>query len=579
MPSSRHSSEVAYNTLAKRDRKVRHLAAARFFESLETEELAGALAGHYLSAQGYATDGPEADALAAQARVALRGAAERAVALGSHVQAIAFLEHALAVSPDAGDRADLHERARASAMQGLVGKVAERHGLGALEARRELGDRAEIALATAAYAQAIAFFGTDGEPLLKILLPAWEEFSDLEATPAGVALMLQLATAYNFKQEDRTALEWLERLLPVAERLDLLADTAGALSRLAGTLWRLERPRESLILLRGTHELAVANGLVDVDRNARTSLSFREQFADPLAGLALAREGLEIASRRGSTSYGFMMVGNAVSCAIRAGEWAWASELLDEWLANEITGGFYLELYVDRAALTSLRGGDSTDDLAEAERLLPEFMSDSQYPSYVHWARAWAALTSDRLGEALQEATISADMTGYFVPISLPIAARAALWAGDVAAAGGVLARLEGSLTSGQAMGLDLTTLRAGLAALEGRRAEAVTGYRDALRGWRQLGLAFDEAMATLDLAILLAPTEREMAEAPSAIEWARETLTRIGARPLLARLDAALGVAPGGADGAVGAAGGAAGAAGEAVAAPARPVGTASQA
>ena len=31
--------EVAYNTLAKKDRKVRHLAAARFFETLDTEEL------------------------------------------------------------------------------------------------------------------------------------------------------------------------------------------------------------------------------------------------------------------------------------------------------------------------------------------------------------------------------------------------------------------------------------------------------------------------------------------------------------------------------------------------------------
>ena len=156
--------EVAYNTLAKRDRKVRHLAAARFFESLETEELAGALAGHYLAAQGYAADGPEADALAAQARVALRGAAERAAALGSHAQAIAFLEHALAVSPDAADRADLHERALASAMQGLVAEVAERHGLGVLEARRELGDRQAIAVATARLRRrSRQFFGTDGQ--------------------------------------------------------------------------------------------------------------------------------------------------------------------------------------------------------------------------------------------------------------------------------------------------------------------------------------------------------------------------------------------------------------------------------
>ena len=43
------------------------------------------------------------------------------------------------------------------------------------------------------------------------------------------------------------------------------------------------------------------------------------------------------------------MVGNAMSCALRAGEWDWATDLLEEWLSNEITGSFYLELYADRA--------------------------------------------------------------------------------------------------------------------------------------------------------------------------------------------------------------------------------------
>ena len=40
--------EVAYSTLAKRDRRDRHLAAARHFESLGEDELVGALAAHYL---------------------------------------------------------------------------------------------------------------------------------------------------------------------------------------------------------------------------------------------------------------------------------------------------------------------------------------------------------------------------------------------------------------------------------------------------------------------------------------------------------------------------------------------------
>jgi len=535
--------EVAYNTLAKRDRKIRHLAAARFFESLGTDELAGALAGHYLSAYGYAGEGQEADALAAQARVALRGAAERAVALGSHAQAIAFLEHALAVSPGAADRADLHGRALESALQGLVAEVAERHALGVLEARRELGDREGIALASAGYADAIASFGMGTERVLGFALPAWEEFSDLEATPAGVALMQVIARGY-MPTDSATAAAWLERLLPVAERLDLLPQTAAALARLSGALYRLNRPREALILLRGTHELAVANDLREVHRGTRTSLTFREQFADPAAGLTMAREGLAIASRRGSMYDGFLMVGNAVACAIRVGEWDWASALLDEWLANEITGEFYLELYVDRAVVTALRGGDASDDLGEAERLLPA-MKDPQYTSYCHWGRAWTALVADRLGDAREEAASAARVTAYFVPITLPLAARAALWAGNVAGANDLVGQIDASVFRGQAIELDRATLRAGVAALEGRRADAVAGYREALRGWRSLGLAFDEAMAALDLAVLLVPTEREMAEAASVIEAARETLNRLGARPLLARLDAVPAVTP----------------------------------
>ena len=41
------------------ERKARHLAAARYFEGLGSDELAGALAGHYLAAGRNAPEGPE----------------------------------------------------------------------------------------------------------------------------------------------------------------------------------------------------------------------------------------------------------------------------------------------------------------------------------------------------------------------------------------------------------------------------------------------------------------------------------------------------------------------------------------
>ena len=66
--------EVAYGTLAKADRRRLHLAAARYFEASGDDQVAGALAAQYLAAFQATPAGPEADALAGQARIALRSA-------------------------------------------------------------------------------------------------------------------------------------------------------------------------------------------------------------------------------------------------------------------------------------------------------------------------------------------------------------------------------------------------------------------------------------------------------------------------------------------------------------------------
>ena len=108
--------EVAYATLAKRDRRTRHLAAARYFESLGDAELPGLLATHYLAAYQSTPEGPDADALAGQARIALRAAAERASSLGTPDQALAYLREALGISRDAAERAWLEVRAGEAAV-------------------------------------------------------------------------------------------------------------------------------------------------------------------------------------------------------------------------------------------------------------------------------------------------------------------------------------------------------------------------------------------------------------------------------------------------------------------------------
>jgi hypothetical protein len=100
---------------------------------------------------------------------------------------------------------------------------------------------------------------------------------------------------------------------------------------------------------------------------------------------------------------------------------------------------------------------------------------------------------------------------------------------------------METSGYLGPALVADRLAARAGIDALEGRGPAALAGYREALRAYRRLGLAFDEAAAAVDMAILLPSPERDAADVRTAIGAARETLERLGARPFLARLDAAL--------------------------------------
>ena len=58
------------------------------------------------------------------------------------------------------------------------------------------------------------------------------------------------------------------------------------------------------------------------------------------------------------------------------------------------------------------------------------------------------------------------------------------------------------------------------------------------LRGWRNLKLAWDEALTVVDMVTFLGPQE---AEVRAAADWARATLTGLDAAPYLARLEAAL--------------------------------------
>jgi len=151
--------------------------------------------------------------------------------------------------------------------------------------------------------------------------------------------------------------------------------------------------------------------------------------------------------------------------------------------------------------------------------------------------RMLTLIAAGQLGEARAARSRAAELWAEPALLS-NYGVRAALWSGDLAGAMDDLATNEGTAPQGTAVAADRLTMRAGIAALDGRPADALPLYREALRAYRSLGLAWDEALCGMDMAILLDPTDPEVR---AAADIARETLVRLEAAPFIARLDAAL--------------------------------------
>ena len=277
-------------------------------------------------------------------------------------------------------------------------------------------------------------------------------------------------------------------------------------------------------------------------------MTYHEQWGEPAAGLALAREGLEIGRRRGSRLYGSWMVGNGCVCALRTGDWDWAAGLLDEWLALEsaaIRVGRVLRGPRD-PALAPGRGRDGGPRGGGPDPGRGREHRPAVSETYGLWAGAWAAFAAGRPDEVRRLGEHAVELMEISCPARRPAPRpqRAVGRRRPGSRLGPGHARCVGVL--GAALAADRLVAQAGIDALQGRGPAALAGYREALRAYRKLGLAFDEAAAAVDMAVLLRSPERDAPDVATAIAAARDTLERLGARPFLARLDEARTLATG---------------------------------
>src|SRR5262245_8828307 len=97
---------VAYETLPKRERREKHLAAADYLSSAVAEEEIGeVVASHLVDAYRLDPEADDAGALQARACAALLRAGERAASVGASVEGLRYFEQAAELSADPADQA------------------------------------------------------------------------------------------------------------------------------------------------------------------------------------------------------------------------------------------------------------------------------------------------------------------------------------------------------------------------------------------------------------------------------------------------------------------------------------------
>jgi class 3 adenylate cyclase/tetratricopeptide (TPR) repeat protein len=525
--------EVAYSTLSLRDRRARHLAAARYFESIGDEELAGALAAHYVAAYKSSAEGPEAEALGGQARISLRAAAARAQQLGAPAQAVTFLRQAVEVTTFDGEKAELLEQAAENAGNAGQLEVADALLAHAIALREQGADDAATANAMRLRVELLST-ARQRDEAIRLIEQVLARFGDLGDDPRWVRVLVAAARVHQLQGNYDRAQELSRVALARAERTGQIDAAArcllvnGMAAFFQGRLW------EGRALSVAAGELAEQAGLPDLAMRSAMTVASIAALDDPRDAVARQKEALEFSRRLGQRGMEITVLGNLAEDARRTGEWDWVEAQLRRAQGLDLEEADSVVVDAALGALAGLRGTLDEEALAGLARRLGA-LEDRDVGSSIYDLTALNAFSHGRWAEAAAAWIPSVDLSDYNAPYVLPRIAVAAVLAGDAAAAGAALDRLDSIGTRGRATDADRATVGASIAALEGDRAGAIAGYRVGLAAYRALGLTWDEALLGLQAAVTLGPTDPEVA---GWLASGREILLGLGALTLVEEAD-----------------------------------------
>jgi tetratricopeptide (TPR) repeat protein len=549
---------VAYDTLSKRERKQKHLAAAAFIESAwgpDEEEFVEVVAAHCLEAHRLAPDDEYADEIRAKARAMLARAGERAASIAAPAEAQRYFEEAAELT-DGVERAELLEQA--GIMAARAGRSPE--AIERFESAARLLEDAGLthpAARVSARAAGLMWQGGRLSEAVGRMDAAFSVLVDEGADADLAALAAELGRLLFFSGQPDPALERIEWALRAAEAVGLPEIISRALNTKAVILYSAQgRLQEGLALLRHALQVALESDVQSAALRAYFNLAdlaacsghYREAAQHVARGLALSR-------RIGDRFQEWLFLGQSYG-AYMLGEWdevlAAADAMPPEAPAqSRVAAGTFLVMvpliHVARGDLEAARA---------AMRRYPDVTSSADVQEVAQEAAGRAALlcAEGRYEEALSAAREALDLKDD-IGLMHEALQEAFVVAADAAASLGDLEQMERLLRvvedepagmRPQYMEAHAMRVRSRIAERVGELEAAEAGLRQAAGLFRELEAPFWTAVAELELAERLTAWGRAD-EAAGLLGGTRDVFERLGAKPWLERLEALASSVPAG--------------------------------
>jgi len=535
---------VAYETLPKRERREKHLAAAEHLSgSLAEEEVAEVVASHLVDAYRLDPEAADGDELRRRAYEALLRAGERAASLGAATEAQRYFTRAAGLAPDPPDQAAALVRAGEMAVS--AGEIESSAGLfeQAMGLYDSAGDTHGAASALAWLALSEQRLGRI-ESALERMEQAYAVIGDDEPDADLVFLLTRLGQAHLFLGNLEQAAHFTDLALDLAEALQLPESLVRGWNTKAW-LVSFRHPEEA----RGLFQLALDTALThEIYWNAPvcwanlSDLAFqRDRYTESLGHL---EQSLELARRIGSRPGEWFALSEMSYALTMLGRWdeafARVAEIPGEQIGKTTNllgpASGVLEIHLHRGRLD------------EARELLARFeplghSDDAQAGSCYRAALAAVRLSEGNYGAALEAgeqafaAQESQGITNQSVKLGFLHALEAALALGEQAKAKKLLEVVE-ALPPGLSSPLLQATADRFQARLAGDDPGADRHFTAAAARLRALELPFHLAVVQFEHGEWLSARGRPEDAQPLLAE-ARDTFERLEAQPWLDRVDA----------------------------------------